>query len=236
MSCFGVRSSCGCVRGRESVRDDPPSAAIFAEALRALPIRVEITSDIETGASQLIYCNRTDERGALRDSDTRRHNTTTVRLSQGLRLTYWSEASSGTKQAYSHMGDADVDNSIITQETSRLVALRSILDDIPGMAFVAPARKTTTSPLTKYVNARYAIYHGISPGEVSVPSVYSSLVHPDDAPRTIEALEKSLRDGSECLIEHRRRRATDGAFAWLRLQASAVRDSAGKVVAIMGLM
>ncbi len=83
-----------------------------------------------------------------------------------------------------------------------------------------------------YASPRLLAYLDITLDRAPSPTWTESL-HPDDRAPTIAAWERSVREGTEYLVEHRLRGA-DGEYRWFLGQALPQRDEAGRLVGWYG--
>jgi PAS domain S-box-containing protein len=76
---------------------------------------------------------------------------------------------------------------------------------------------------------------GYSPEEWRSPDLWVANLHPDDRERVLEAVGRHNTDGAAVDLEYRFRTG-DGAWKWIRDQATIVRDAAGRPRFSQGLM
>ena len=84
-----------------------------------------------------------------------------------------------------------------------------------------------------YVNQRVLDYFEVDFADI-VRDGWTSVVHPDDLPRTLERWQRSLDTGVPYENEVRLRRATDGAYRWHLTRALPMRDRADTIVKWFG--
>jgi PAS domain S-box-containing protein len=84
-----------------------------------------------------------------------------------------------------------------------------------------------------YVNQRVLDYFEMDFAEI-VREGWTSLVHPDDLPRTLERWQRSLDTGAPYENEMRLRRASDGAHRWHLTRALPMRDRTDTIVKWFG--
>jgi hypothetical protein len=183
-----------------------PLATLLAAALNALPLHVEIIS----AAGVVLFANRQDP------GQTHVTPPTTFELAGcgGARLSYWgsscptdAHAAVETSAGESYMSVGSVPALTVDSFPTLLS-----LSDLPGMAWVAPVDpETSQAPSAIVVNQRWADFHGTQPGVVSLKAL-GAMLHPDDEARTVAVMSRALQAKGEYFIEHRRRRAADGAF------------------------
>ena len=190
----------------------PLPADLLCEALAALPLRVELS----TPSKGVLYSNRGVARQAR--AETEETSGTSVRLTGGFTLTYWAE---------SPLVGA------VERSASTLVGLDTIpLEDFPAQAWVLTVHQGEVTNMR--VNSRWAAFHGVRPRDASW-KLRQEHVHPDDVAKTDTAWEVAIRTGCDFVIQKRMKRASDGAYEWLQLQAKPVVDKAGGVVGFVGM-
>ncbi|GAC1404502.1 MAG: hypothetical protein NVSMB64_07830 [Candidatus Velthaea sp.] len=109
------------------------------------------------------------------------------------------------------------DRKIISQD------LRALSDAVPSMVFSAQPDGSLD-----FVNQRWIDYTGLTFAE-SLGMTWGPLVHPDDAPGTMEAWMRSVRERRQHEHTYRLRRAADGAFRWHTTRATPVLDAGGNI-------
>jgi PAS domain S-box-containing protein len=97
---------------------------------------------------------------------------------------------------------------------------RLVVDSIPGLVCTMNAAGEF-----QHVNRQFLEYFGMTPEEVTG---WTSVVHPDDLSRLIEARKRALETGQSHDTEQRLRRA-DGAYRWFQLRRIPARDSTGHI-------
>jgi PAS domain S-box-containing protein len=107
---------------------------------------------------------------------------------------------------------------------ARELSWRQIIDNIPGLVHTTDAMGEV-----EFVSRQTMEYFGKTNEELKDWSRLD-IVHPDDLPRTIEGLRKSIESGQSYEIEHRCRRA-DGVFRWFQVRARPVRNAEGSIAA-----
>jgi PAS domain S-box-containing protein len=102
------------------------------------------------------------------------------------------------------------------------VNLRRVVDSIPGFA-------ATLNPAgqVEHLNQQLLDYFGKTLAELKAWQ-FGDAVHPDDLPRVIATLTRSIQTGEAYDIEHRCRRA-DGVYRWFQVRALPVRDTDGRI-------
>ncbi|MFP4062934.1 MAG: PAS domain S-box protein [Halochromatium sp.] len=76
--------------------------------------------------------------------------------------------------------------------------------------------------------------HGVERSAYACAELSERFAHPEDRKRLEAAARWALAKGKGCDLEHRVRRASDGATRWLRTRAEVVKDDTGKVRRIRG--
>jgi PAS domain S-box-containing protein len=105
---------------------------------------------------------------------------------------------------------------------ARELSWRQIVDNIPGLVHTTSA---TGAP--EFINQQTLEYFG-KPAEELKDWSRIDIVHPDDLPRAVEALRKSIETGGSYELEQRNRRA-DGVYRWFQARARAVRNADGEI-------
>jgi formate hydrogenlyase transcriptional activator len=101
--------------------------------------------------------------------------------------------------------------------------LRLMIDGIPGFVFTATAEGEI-----EFVNQRILEYTGRTLEELKRWQV-TDLVHPDDLPKLIEELRRSIETGQSQSVEHRVRGA-DGTYRWFDVRRLPARNEVGRIV------
>jgi PAS domain S-box-containing protein len=102
------------------------------------------------------------------------------------------------------------------------INLRQVVDSIPGFAATL-----TPAGQVEHLNRQLLEYFGRTAEELQEWE-FSDAVHPDDLPRVVATLTRSIRTGTPYEIEHRCRRA-DGIYRWFQVRALPVRDTDGHI-------
>jgi PAS domain S-box-containing protein len=101
---------------------------------------------------------------------------------------------------------------------------RTITNNIPGFVHTMnPAGEV------EFVNQQILEFFGKTSEELE-DWAQADVVHPDDLPRVLETLRKSLEAGQICDVELRCRRA-DGAYRWFQSRGRPVRNADGQITA-----
>jgi hypothetical protein len=91
-----------------------------------------------------------------------------------------------------------------------------------------------------FINQRAVDFFGLDiadydkPGVRRLTAAITTLVHPDDAARVLEALDRCLVTGESFFMRYRLRRA-DGVYRWMSGRAEPMRDDSGRIVQWYGL-
>ena len=101
---------------------------------------------------------------------------------------------------------------------------QTLLEAIPQMVWVADS-----SGRVEYANCQWLEYGGLSLQQGGLLGL-NGLVHPDDRERTRAAWNKALESGSVFEIEHRLKRASDGAYLWHLARAVPFRGAHREIV------
>jgi two-component system CheB/CheR fusion protein len=104
---------------------------------------------------------------------------------------------------------------------------RVLADEVPQVIWANDAKGQAT-----YFNARWFDYSGLS-YEQSAGSGWQAIVHPDDAPASVERWQRALAAGIVFDTEYRLRRA-DGVYRWYLGRNVPLRDEAGRVIGWFG--
>lgn len=199
-------------------------ASTLEEALRALPINIEIST-----AAGVAFSNRG---GAARKCPGEIATATVVPLAGGVTLKFWGDfhvaaTPTGTQSGSINLGKCTVPAVAPVIDDTYKVDLESI----PIPAWVA--KVANGALVTLRINTRWAALFGVPPGDTPL-RVWRDAVHPDDVARVTENLRQAITTGVEYDSESRIRRAADGKFIWYRGHAKPLRDSTGAVVAYVG--
>jgi PAS domain S-box-containing protein len=106
---------------------------------------------------------------------------------------------------------------------ARELSWRQIVDNIPGLVHT-----TTATGEPEFINQQTLEYFGKVAEDLRDWSRID-IVHPDDLPRAIEALRRSIETGEQYEIEQRNRRA-NGDYRWFQVRARAARNAEGEIV------
>ena len=87
-----------------------------------------------------------------------------------------------------------------------------------------------------YVSHNVAMY-GYDPAEmIASPKFYQTIIHPDDALRILELLTHVVMEGTEPSEFEFRMRTSDGTYRWLQSHYTPIRDTAGRLLEIEGIL
>ena len=87
-----------------------------------------------------------------------------------------------------------------------------------------------------YVSRNVATYGYDQAAIIASPQFYQTIIHPDDALRILELLARIVMEGSEPAAVEFRMRASDGTYYWMESHYTPVRDAAGRLVEIEGVL
>jgi len=101
--------------------------------------------------------------------------------------------------------------------------LRLMINGIPSLVFTATAEGEI-----EFVNQQILDYTGRTIEELKRWQA-TDLVHPDDLPKLLEELRRSIETGQSQNVEHRVRGA-DGSYRWFEVRRLPERNEAGRIV------
>ncbi len=124
----------------------------------------------------------------------------------------------------------------IDEEVRALEALRERERELSQLVDMVPAqiRRLTPTGEPVFFNKRLIDFFGLDVGDMDQPGVsrlsvvIHTLVHPDDAPRLLQTVHRSLVSGDPFSIKYRMRRF-DGAYRWVDGRAEPLRDQNGTI-------
>ncbi|ANL69393.1 multi-sensor signal transduction multi-kinase nodulation NodV-like protein (plasmid) [Rhizobium phaseoli] len=124
----------------------------------------------------------------------------------------------------------------IDEEVRALEALRDRERELSQLVDMVPAqiRRLTPTGEPVFFNKRLIDFFGLDVGDMDQPgvsrlsAVINTLVHPDDAPRLLQTVHRSLVSGDPFSIKYRMRRF-DGAYRWVDGRAEPLRDPNGAI-------
>jgi two-component system CheB/CheR fusion protein len=105
--------------------------------------------------------------------------------------------------------------------------MRTLADAVPQVIWT-----NTADGMADYFNQRWYEYTGLSYEESAGPG-WQAIVHPDDAPASVERWQHALRAGAVFDTEYRLRRH-DGAYRWFIGRNVPMKDEAGRVTGWFG--
>jgi len=130
---------------------------------------------------------------------------------------------------------ADLIGSAIIREryVEELKDANTIVESSPTILF--RLRGDPSLPLI-YVSHNVATY-GYDPAEmVASPQFYQTIIHPDDTLKILELMAQIVMEGSDPSAVEFRMRASDGTYHWMESHYSPIRDDAGRLVEIEGIL
>jgi PAS domain S-box-containing protein len=101
--------------------------------------------------------------------------------------------------------------------------LRRLVDGMPGFVFASTAEGEI-----EFVNQRIINYTGRTLEELKRWAI-TDLVHPEDLPRVLDELQRSIETGQSKPVDHRVRGA-DGSYRWFQARRVPERDPGGRIV------
>ncbi|PDT13148.1 ATPase [Rhizobium sp. J15] len=124
----------------------------------------------------------------------------------------------------------------IDEEVRALETLRERERELSQLVDMVPVqiRRLTPKGEPVFFNKRLIDFFGVDVGDMDRPgmsrlsSVIHTLVHPDDASRLLETVQRSLVTGDPFSIKYRMRRF-DGAYRWVDGRAEPLRDQNGAI-------
>jgi PAS domain S-box-containing protein len=105
---------------------------------------------------------------------------------------------------------------------------RTLAEEMPHFVWETDAHGETT-----YVNPKWSAYTGLALAQCKNGG-WLTVRHPDDQLARADAWAAALARGVEIDMNHRLRRASDGAYRWFRVKAVPMRDAAGQIVRWVG--
>ncbi len=105
---------------------------------------------------------------------------------------------------------------------------RELLEAIPQMVWTANG-----AGRIEYVNTRWIDYTGLDAAQAAGLN-WDSVVDPQDRARTADAWHEAAGSGSVLEVEHRLRRASDGAYRWHLVRAVPLRGPNGEIINWLG--
>jgi diguanylate cyclase (GGDEF)-like protein/PAS domain S-box-containing protein len=130
---------------------------------------------------------------------------------------------------------ADMIGGAIVREryVERLKDANTIVESSPTVLF--RLRGDPSLPLI-YISHNVTMYGYEPAAMIASPLFYQTIIHPDDALRVMELLAQMAMNGSKPAEDEFRMRAKDGAYYWLECRYTPVRDAAGRLLEIEGLL
>ncbi|HET8996851.1 MAG TPA: PAS domain S-box protein, partial [Acetobacteraceae bacterium] len=105
--------------------------------------------------------------------------------------------------------------------------LRALVEGIPQLVF-----RSRSSGARIWGSSQWVNYTGLGEAQ-SLGLGWLDAVHPEDRPATLDAWQDAEAIG-RVSIEHRTRRASDGAWRWFQTRAMPVRNEAGHIIEWFG--
>jgi PAS domain S-box-containing protein len=124
---------------------------------------------------------------------------------------------------YGLLTDIDAFKEVERAARSSESGLRLLIDSIPGLVYTM-----TPACELEAVNRQVLDYFGKTVEELKSWDQIGS-VHPDDMPRVLQSLRRTVEFGEPHEVEQRLRRA-DGTYRWFKPGAQPLRDAQGKIV------
>lgn len=87
-----------------------------------------------------------------------------------------------------------------------------------------------------YVSHNVTMYGYDQAQMIESPFLYQTIIHPDDAPRIMEVLAQMGMEGSKSTDVELRMRSSDGSYNWLECRYTPVRDDAGRLIEVEGVL
>ncbi|MGB7974000.1 MAG: EAL domain-containing protein [Roseiarcus sp.] len=115
----------------------------------------------------------------------------------------------------------------------KLKDANTIVESSPTVLF--RLRGDPSLPLI-YISHNVTMYGYEPAAMIASPRFYQTIIHPDDALRVMELLTQMATKGSKPAKDEFRMRAKDGAYYWLECRYTPVRDAAGRLLEIEGLL
>jgi diguanylate cyclase (GGDEF)-like protein/PAS domain S-box-containing protein len=109
----------------------------------------------------------------------------------------------------------------------------TIVESSPTILF--RLRGDPSLPLT-FVSRNVTAF-GYSPAQmIASPQLYQTIIHPDDTLRILELMARLGKEGGAPAAVEFRMRASDGLYRWLECHYTPIRDAAGRLVEIEGIL
>jgi diguanylate cyclase (GGDEF)-like protein/PAS domain S-box-containing protein len=130
---------------------------------------------------------------------------------------------------------ADMIGSAIIREhyVAELRDANMIIERSPTILF--RLRGEPSLPLI-YVSHNVTMF-GYDPAEmIASPQLYKTIIHPDDELKILELLERIVMEGTQSETVEFRMRTSDGIYRWVENHYTPIRDAAGRLVEIEGVL
>jgi PAS domain S-box-containing protein len=131
----------------------------------------------------------------------------------------------------------DIDDEMRAQQALRVREreLSQLVDMVPSLLW-----RLSPNGEPIFFNRRMVEFFGLDVGDYDKPGMsglaaaIAALVHPEDAAKLREALNRSLATGESLSLNYRLRRA-DGAYRWMSARAEPLKDEGGRTLQWYGL-
>jgi diguanylate cyclase (GGDEF)-like protein/PAS domain S-box-containing protein len=130
---------------------------------------------------------------------------------------------------------ADMIGSAIIREhyVAELRDANTIIERSPTILF--RLRGEPSLPLI-YVSHNVTMF-GYDPAEmIASPQLYKTMIHPDDELKVLELLARIVMEGTQSETDEFRIRTRDGTYRWVENHYTPIRDAAGRLVEIEGIL
>ena len=87
-----------------------------------------------------------------------------------------------------------------------------------------------------YISHNVTMYGYEPAAMIASPLLYQTIIHPDDRLRVMKSLTQMVMTGSKPALDEFRMRSKDGTYNWLDCRYTPIRDAAGRLVEIEGLL
>jgi diguanylate cyclase (GGDEF)-like protein/PAS domain S-box-containing protein len=110
---------------------------------------------------------------------------------------------------------------------------KAIVESSPIILF--RLRGAPSLPLI-YISRNVALFGYDPAAMIASPVLYQTIIHPDDALRVMDLLTKVATKGTTPVEDEFRMQSKDGAYIWLESRYTPIRDDAGRLLEIEGLL
>ena len=87
-----------------------------------------------------------------------------------------------------------------------------------------------------YISQNVTMYGYDPAAMIASPGFYQTIIHPEDAPRIMEALTRLATEGGVQSEAEFRVRSSDGSYVWFECRYTPIRDDAGRLLEIEGIL